>query len=117
MCVGSGLWSTYKGLHGSVESVTVVAAELGVDTVEGRVTVGLGLLDTIRGDISAIRFWLRWCSGWWLNAVVRRYCPSEYSSRDLKIITPDKTIRKLALLPPYPLNRFKKKCRANVNVG
>lgn len=53
--VGIGCWdrvvSTYKGLHGAVESVTVVATELGVDTVEGRVTVGLGLLDTIRGDI------------------------------------------------------------------
>lgn len=49
--VGFGLWSTYKGLHGAVLSVTVVAAELGVDTLEGRVTVGLGLLDTIRGDI------------------------------------------------------------------
>jgi hypothetical protein len=45
--VGFGLWSTYKGLHGAVESVTVVAAELGVNTLEGGVTVGLGLLDTV----------------------------------------------------------------------
>lgn len=48
---------TYKGLHGAVESVTVVAAELGVNTVEGGVTVGLGLLDTVRGNLSATRFW------------------------------------------------------------
>jgi hypothetical protein len=56
-CIGLKFdWGTYKGLHGAVESVTVVAAELGVNTVEGRVTVGLGLLDTVRGDISATRF-------------------------------------------------------------
>jgi hypothetical protein len=54
--VGFGLWSTYKGLHGAVESVTVVAAELGVNTLEGRVTVGLGLLDTVRRYISD-SFW------------------------------------------------------------
>lgn len=58
-------------------SVTVVAAELGVNTLEGGVTVGLGLLDTIREDISAIRFWLKWCDAWWSNAVVRKDCPSE----------------------------------------
>lgn len=51
MDIGFGLWSTYEGLHGAVESVTVVAAELGVNTLEGRVTVGLGLLDTVRGYI------------------------------------------------------------------
>lgn len=39
--------STYKSLGGTVESVSVVATELGVDTLEGRVTVGLGLLDTV----------------------------------------------------------------------
>ena len=39
--------STYQGLHGAVQSVTVVAAELGVDTLQGGVTVGLGLLDTV----------------------------------------------------------------------
>lgn len=50
---------TYKGLHGAVESVTVVAAELGVNTLEGGVTVGLGLLDTVRGNLSATRFWCR----------------------------------------------------------
>jgi hypothetical protein len=61
--VGFGLWSTYEGLHGAVESVTVVAAELGVNTLEGRVTVGLGLLDTVRRDISAIRSG-RCCGGW-----------------------------------------------------
>lgn len=30
-----------------MQSVTVVAAELGVNTLEGGVTVGLGLLDTV----------------------------------------------------------------------
>jgi hypothetical protein len=30
-----------------MESVSVVATELGVDTLEGGVTVGLGLLDTV----------------------------------------------------------------------
>ncbi len=30
-----------------MQSVTVVAAELGVNTIEGGVTVGLGLLDTV----------------------------------------------------------------------
>ena len=41
----------------------MVAAELGVNTLEGRVTVGLGLLDTVRRDISAIRSG-RCCGGW-----------------------------------------------------
>lgn len=31
----------------------MVAAELGVDTVEGRVTVGLGLLDTVTVSLLA----------------------------------------------------------------
>ena len=39
--------STYQGLGGAVQGVTVVAAELGVNTTEGGVTVGLGLLDTV----------------------------------------------------------------------
>jgi hypothetical protein len=39
--------STYKSLSGTVESVSVVATELGVDTLEGGVTVGLRLLDTV----------------------------------------------------------------------
>jgi len=36
-----------------VQSVTVVAAELGVDTLEGRVTVGLRLLDTV-GEMESV---------------------------------------------------------------
>lgn len=46
--------STYQGLLGTVLSVSVVAAELGVDTLERRVTVGLRLLDTVgwKDDIS-----------------------------------------------------------------
>ena len=54
--------STYKSLHGTVESVTVVAAELGVDTLERGVTLGLRLLDTVvEGDISGL-FW--YCVVW-----------------------------------------------------
>ena len=46
--------STYQRLHGAVQSVSVVAAELGVNTLEGGVTVGLRLLDTVeKEDISA----------------------------------------------------------------
>ena len=37
---------TYQSLHSAVQSVTVVAAELGVNALQGGVTVGLGLLDT-----------------------------------------------------------------------
>lgn len=39
--------STYQSLHGAVESMSVVASELGVGSLQGRVTVGLGLLNTI----------------------------------------------------------------------
>lgn len=42
-CAG---WA-YKSLHGSVKSVPVVAAELGVGSLEGRVTEGLGLLEAV----------------------------------------------------------------------
>lgn len=38
---------TYQSLSGAVESVSVVATELGVGSFQGRVTVGLGLLDTV----------------------------------------------------------------------
>ena len=57
-----GMGSTYQGLLGTVLSVLVVAAELGVDTLERRVTVGLRLLDTVgwKDDISAICCVLSW---------------------------------------------------------
>lgn len=71
-----GMDSTYQGLLGTVLSVLVVAAELGVDTLERRVTEGLRLLDTVgwKDDISdllclfrgfkkkhnACRPWLEW---------------------------------------------------------
>lgn len=57
-CIGVlRIGSTYKSLHSAVESVTVVAAELGVDTLERGVTLGLRLLDTVvEGDISGL-FW------------------------------------------------------------
>jgi hypothetical protein len=38
--------ATHQCLHGSVESMSVVSPELGVGTLKGRVSVGLGLLDT-----------------------------------------------------------------------
>ena len=38
---------TYQCLHGAVKSMLVVAAELGVSTLERRVSVGLGLVDTV----------------------------------------------------------------------
>jgi len=47
------LLALLQGLSGAVKSVTVVAAELGVDTLEGRVTVGLGLLDTVTVSLLA----------------------------------------------------------------
>lgn len=43
--------STYQSLHGTVKSVTVVAAELGVNTLEGGVTVSLRLLDTVASQV------------------------------------------------------------------
>lgn len=43
--------STYQSLHGAVESMSVVASELGVGSLQGRVTVGLGLLDTIARQV------------------------------------------------------------------
>lgn len=45
---------TYQSLGGSVKGVSVVAAELGVDTLEGGVTVGLGLLDTVELEKKAM---------------------------------------------------------------
>lgn len=42
------MYSTHQSLHGTVQSVSVVAAELGVDTLERGVTVSLRLLDTVR---------------------------------------------------------------------
>lgn len=54
--IGMVRYSTHQSLHGTVQSVSVVAAELGVDTLERGVTVSLGLLDTVRGKnhISAL---------------------------------------------------------------
>ena len=38
---------TYQCSHGAVERMSVVSSELGVGTLEGRVSVGLWLLDTV----------------------------------------------------------------------
>jgi len=54
--VGGGERSaTYQGSHGAVKSMSVVASELGVGTLERRVSVGLGLLDTVRVVMSVVR--------------------------------------------------------------
>ena len=42
---GSG--DTYQRLHSTMESMSVVASELGVNALEGGITVRLGLLDTV----------------------------------------------------------------------
>lgn len=39
---------------GAVQSMSVVAAELGIDTLERRVSVGLGLLDTVAVSLLAL---------------------------------------------------------------
>lgn len=45
---------TYQGLHGAVESMSVVPSELGVNTLERGVTVRLWLLDTVHPKPLAI---------------------------------------------------------------
>lgn len=47
-----GSCATYQGSHGAVKSMSVVASELGVGTLERRVSVGLGLLDTVCRRVS-----------------------------------------------------------------
>lgn len=44
---------THQSAHGAVQSMPVVAAELGVGALEGRVTVSLRLLDTAVHHVSA----------------------------------------------------------------
>lgn len=43
---------TYQGSHGAVKSMSVVASELRVGALERRVSVGLGLLDTVCRRVS-----------------------------------------------------------------
>lgn len=45
---GGGM--SYQSLHGAVESMSVVSSELGVGSLEGRVSGSLGLLDTAWGS-------------------------------------------------------------------
>jgi hypothetical protein len=40
--------STHQSTHGAVKSMPMVPPELGVGALEGRVSVRLGLLDTVR---------------------------------------------------------------------
>lgn len=42
-----GVTGADQSLHGAVQHISVVASELGVGTLQGRVSGGLGLLDTI----------------------------------------------------------------------
>jgi len=46
-CFPLALLQLLQGLHCSVESVSVVSAELGIGTLEGWVSRGLWLLDTV----------------------------------------------------------------------
>ena len=43
---------TYQSLHGAVQSMSVVSPELGVGSLQRRVSVGLWLLDTIAQKLS-----------------------------------------------------------------
>ena len=45
---------TYQSPHRAVKSMPVVPSELGVGSVERRVTVGLGLLDTILSPVLSV---------------------------------------------------------------
>lgn len=45
--IKGGAVESYKSLHGSVQSVTMVTAELGVSALQGGVSGSLGLLDTV----------------------------------------------------------------------
>lgn len=47
----------YQSLGGAVESMTMVAAELGVSALEGRVSGSLGLLDTVFVKIDSSALW------------------------------------------------------------
>lgn len=42
---------SYQSLHGAVESMSVVSAELGVGALQGGVTRSLGLLDSVAGEV------------------------------------------------------------------
>lgn len=53
--MGDGSCATYQGSHGAVKSMSVVASELGVGALEGRVSVSLGLLDTVGSVVSVAR--------------------------------------------------------------
>lgn len=69
---GGGSWATYQGSHGAVKSMSVVASELGVGTLERRVSVGLGLLDTVRVVVSVASFSSVWSMAKWVVVVSRR---------------------------------------------
>lgn len=49
----SAEWAPYQSSLGSVKSMSVVASELGVGSLKRRVSVGLGLLDTVDSFPSA----------------------------------------------------------------
>lgn len=50
---------SYQSPRGAVERMTMVPAELGVDTLERRVPLGLRLVDTAIGNPSAFVFFFR----------------------------------------------------------
>lgn len=43
-----------QGLHGAVKSMTVVPLELGIDTLERRVPVGLRFLDAVAVGLASL---------------------------------------------------------------
>lgn len=45
--ISLSLLDLLESLHGSVQSMSVVSSELGIGALEGRISVGLWLLDTV----------------------------------------------------------------------
>jgi hypothetical protein len=70
----------------------VVATELGVDTLEGGVTVGLGLLDTVGEGGLAMCFFFR---HWFLNASSLKRLSLELQAALSIPAKPDKAIENL----------------------
>jgi len=58
IAVGDRWWEesriAYQSLHGAVQSMSVVASELGVGSLQRRVTHSLRLLDTIAVSLLAL---------------------------------------------------------------
>jgi hypothetical protein len=79
------LLALLQSLSGTVKGVSVVATELGVDTLEGGVTVGLGLLDTVREVILAMFPSSRSHVRFWQNGLCRVACAARRSTASRNI--------------------------------